>query len=41
MGRPIEEVFRYNGNRGLLGGGEGDTEEMIARRLAHMRAGHA
>jgi Na+/proline symporter/signal transduction histidine kinase/PAS domain-containing protein len=42
MGRPIEEVFRYNGQRGLLGGGEGgDTEEMIARRLAHMRAGHA
>ena len=42
MGRPIEEVFRYNGSRGLLGGGEGgDTEEMIARRLAHMRAGHA
>jgi Na+/proline symporter/signal transduction histidine kinase len=42
MGRPIEEVFRYNGRRGLLGGGEGgDTEEMIARRLAHMRAGHA
>ena len=42
MGRPIEEVFRYNGQRGLLGGGEGgDAEEMIARRLAHMRAGHA
>ena len=41
MGRPIEEVFRYNGDRGLLGGGEGDTEDMIARRLAHMRAGHA
>jgi len=42
MGRPIEEVFRYNGQRGLLGGGEaGDTEEMIARRLAHMRAGDA
>lgn len=42
MGRPIEEVFRYNGRRGLLGGGsEGDTGEMIARRLAHMRAGHA
>ena len=41
MGRPIEEVFRYNGRRGLLGAGEGDTEEMIARRLAHMRAGHA
>ncbi len=42
MGRPIEEVFRYNGSRGLLRGGEGgDTEEMIARRLAHMRDGHA
>jgi len=41
VGRPIEEVFRYNGSRGLLRSGEGDTEEMIARRLAHMREGHA
>jgi len=41
MGRSIEEVFRYNGSRGLLRGGEGDTEEMIARRLDHMRNGHA
>lgn len=38
VGRPIEDVFRYNGRRGLLGG-DGDAEEMIARRLAHMRAG--
>ncbi|MDR3419221.1 MAG: PAS domain-containing hybrid sensor histidine kinase/response regulator [Nevskia sp.] len=41
VGRRIEEVFRFNAQRGLLGGGEGDTGEMIERRLAHMRAGHA
>ena len=39
VGRPIEQVFRYNGDRGLLGG-DGDFEDMIRRRLNHMRAGH-
>jgi histidine kinase len=37
VGRPIEEVFRYNAARGLLG--PGPVEETIARRLEHLRAG--
>lgn len=38
VGRPIEDIFRYNAERGLLG--VGDAEQQVARRLAHMRAGH-
>ena len=38
VGRPIEEVFRFNADRGLFG--VGDAEQQVARRLAHMRAGH-
>ena len=38
VGRPIEEIFRYNADRGLFGVGDG--EQQVARRLAHMRAGH-
>jgi Na+/proline symporter/CheY-like chemotaxis protein len=41
VGRPIEDVFRFNARRGLLGTGWGDAEDMIARRVAHMRAGNA
>lgn len=37
VGRPIEDVFRYNATRGLLG--PGPTEEAIARRLEHLRSG--
>ena len=37
VGRPIEEVFRYNAARGLLG--PGPVEAAIARRLEHLRAG--
>ncbi|GAC1627779.1 MAG: PAS domain-containing hybrid sensor histidine kinase/response regulator [Nevskia sp.] len=37
VGRPIEEVFRFNARRGLFGPGE--IEEQVARRLAHLRAG--
>ncbi|TXH02559.1 MAG: hybrid sensor histidine kinase/response regulator [Nevskiaceae bacterium] len=39
VGRPIEDVVRFNAERGLLG--EGDTQEQVTRRLEHMRAGHA
>ena len=37
VGRPIEEVFRYNAARGLLG--PGPVDDTIARRLEHLRAG--
>lgn len=39
VGRPIGDLMRYNADRGLLGGG--DLEKLIARRMEHMRAGHA
>ncbi|MFO0334353.1 MAG: NahK/ErcS family hybrid sensor histidine kinase/response regulator [Pseudomonadota bacterium] len=35
IGRPIEEILRYNAARGELGAG--DPEEQIAKRLAHLR----
>ncbi|MCD9004650.1 PAS-domain containing protein [Luteimonas sp. XNQY3] len=37
VGTPIEEVFRYNARRGLLG--PGPVEEAIERRLDHLRSG--
>lgn len=37
VGRPIEDLFRFNAQRGLLG--EGNEEEAIRRRLEHLRAG--
>lgn len=37
VGRPIEDVFRYNAARGLLG--PGPVEEAIQRRLDHLRSG--
>ena len=37
VGTPIEEVFRYNARRGLLG--PGPVEDAIARRLGHLRSG--
>ncbi|GAB3039184.1 PAS-domain containing protein [Oleiagrimonas citrea] len=36
-GRPIEDLFRYNAQRGLLG--PGDVEEAIQRRLDYLREG--
>lgn len=36
-GRPIEDVFRYNAQRGLLGAGP--VETAIQRRLEHLRRG--
>lgn len=39
IGRSVEDLFRYNAERGLLG--PGDVEEAIARRLEHLRAGTA
>ncbi len=36
VGRPIEDLFRFNAQRGLLGDGNG--EEAIRRRLEHLRA---
>lgn len=40
-GCPIEDVVRYNAGRGLLSEGGGDHEDKIARRIGHMREGHA
>ncbi|WP_448100236.1 hybrid sensor histidine kinase/response regulator [Luteibacter jiangsuensis] len=37
VGRPIEDMFRFNARRGLLG--PSDTEEAIERRLQYLRAG--
>lgn len=37
VGRPIEDVFRYNAQRGLLG--PGPVEDAIQRRLDHLRSG--
>lgn len=37
VGRPIEDVFRYNARRGLLG--PGHIEAAIQRRLGHLRSG--
>ncbi|PPU92168.1 hybrid sensor histidine kinase/response regulator [Xanthomonas albilineans] len=37
VGRPIEDVFRYNARRGLLGAGP--VEAAIQRRLDHLRSG--
>jgi histidine kinase len=37
VGLPIEDVFRYNAQRGLLG--PGPAEEPIQRRLDHLRSG--
>ncbi|MBN6151661.1 PAS-domain containing protein [Xanthomonas sp. AmX2] len=37
VGRPIEDVFRYNARRGLLG--PGPVEAAIQRRLEHLRSG--
>ncbi len=37
VGRPIEDLLRYNGKRGLLGAG--DPELAIQRRLEHLRSG--
>jgi histidine kinase len=39
VGQPIETLFRYNAQRGLLGPGPG--EEAIQRRLEHLRSGKA
>lgn len=36
-GQPIEDLFRFNARRGLLG--PGDVEEAIQRRLDYLRAG--
>ncbi|MDB5972670.1 MAG: histidine kinase [Hydrocarboniphaga sp.] len=37
IGRPIEDLLRYNARRGLLG--SGDIEEAVQRRLDHLRTG--
>jgi len=39
VGRSIEDVFRYNAQRGLLG--PGPVEDAIQRRLAHLKSGTA
>jgi signal transduction histidine kinase/Na+/proline symporter/CheY-like chemotaxis protein len=37
VGRPVEDLIRYNASRGELG--PGDTEEQVTRRLTHLRRG--
>ena len=39
VGQPIEALFRYNAQRGLLG--PGPVEDAIQRRLDHLRSGKA
>ncbi len=39
VGQPIEALFRFNAQRGLLG--PGPVEEAIQRRLGHLRSGKA
>lgn len=40
-GQPIEKVFRYNAQRGLLDSGNSEPDEAIARRIQHMREGNS
>jgi len=37
VGRPLADLIRYNAERNLLG--FGDVDELVRRRLAHLRAG--
>lgn len=37
VGRPVADLIRYNAERGELG--EGDIEQHVRKRIAHMRAG--
>lgn len=37
VGRPIDDLFRFNAQRGLLG--DGNYDEAIQHRLEHLRAG--
>jgi Na+/proline symporter/signal transduction histidine kinase len=39
VGRPVDELIRFNAERGLLGGG--DVEEHVSKRLYWMRQGTA
>ncbi|HUS24237.1 MAG TPA: NahK/ErcS family hybrid sensor histidine kinase/response regulator, partial [Candidatus Binatia bacterium] len=39
VGRPIEDLVRFNASQGLLG--PGDVEALVQRRLVRMRAGSA
>jgi len=39
VGRPVADLIRWNAERGEFG--DGEPEEQIAKRLAHMRAGTA
>jgi Na+/proline symporter/signal transduction histidine kinase len=39
VGKPIADLIRYNAERGLLG--SGDVEQLVERRVEHMRKGHA
>ena len=37
IGRPLEDLLRYNAKRGLLGAG--DAEALVQQRLQHLRSG--
>jgi PAS domain S-box-containing protein len=39
VGRPVADLIRWNAQRGEFG--DGDPEQQVAKRLAHMRAGTA
>ncbi|QLC74328.1 PAS-domain containing protein [Pseudomonas sp. LPB0260] len=41
VGRPIAEIIRFNAERGMLGKGDIDIEENVAKRLHWMRQGTA
>lgn len=39
VGRPIEDVLRFNAQRGLIGADEGNLDDWVARRTGHLQAG--
>jgi len=39
LGQRIEELIRFNAERGLLGSGDGDVDSEVQKRLEHLRSG--
>jgi len=39
LGQRIEELIRFNAERGLLGSGDGDVASEVGKRLEHLRSG--
>ncbi len=39
-GKPVEELLHYNITKGVIAGNGAEREELITRRIEHMRMGH-